>query len=62
MSRSSRSQGKAPQGAFSIIAIRRADNILVVVDGEPGELATAEPAMVRAGATPLPYHAVCALA
>ena len=40
----------------------RAGKILVIVDGEPGELLAAEPDMVRAGATPLPYEAASALA
>lgn len=40
----------------------QAGNILVVVDGEPAELAAAEPEMVRAGATPLPYQSASALA
>jgi hypothetical protein len=39
-----------------------AGNILVVVDGEPGELSAAEPQMVRAGGTPLPYESASALA
>lgn len=37
-------------------------NILVVVDGEPAELAAAEPQMIRAGATPLPYETASAMA
>jgi hypothetical protein len=40
----------------------KAGNILVVIDAEPELLARAEPAMVAAGATPLPYEATSALA
>lgn len=39
----------------------KAGNILVVIDAEPDLLARAEPAMVAAGATPLPYEATSAL-
>jgi len=40
----------------------KAGNILVVIDAEPEQLAQAEPAMVAAGAVPLPYEATSALA
>lgn len=39
----------------------QAGNILVVIDGDSDVLAAAEPAMVSAGATPLPYEATTAM-
>jgi hypothetical protein len=39
----------------------QAGNILVVIDASKEVLTSAEPAIVRAGATPLPFEATTAL-